>query len=118
MSELKSEIEPSNEVDLCPKIIQDKLNLDWEIKTKLTSQNLWSEKEHILYILFLEKNKDKAKSKLIRRYFSNYLDLIHFLKRCPCLLDLKQGFNAEGTTKNMNLGISFLIELLKKRKKD
>jgi hypothetical protein len=32
------------------------------------NMSLWTDREHVLYILFLERNKDKAKSKLIRRY--------------------------------------------------
>jgi hypothetical protein len=33
----------------------------------LIKSKKWSDREHLLYILFLEENREKTKSKLIRR---------------------------------------------------
>jgi hypothetical protein len=61
----------------------------------------WTDPEHILYILFLELNREKIKSKLIRRYFPPYLDPTPSTRRCRSSCKRRPLSNAAATTKNM-----------------
>ena len=60
----------------------------------------WTERDHALYVLFLEENRDIIKSKLIRRYFFAYLGQITSIRKWEYSSAIKQGFSAEVTTRN------------------
>lgn len=60
----------------------------------------WSDPEHILYILFLELNREKIKSKLIRRYFPPHPDPTPSTRRCHSSSRPRPPSNVAATTKN------------------
>lgn len=62
------------------------------------------------YLIFLEKNREKIKSKLIRRYLDYYLDQIPSLEKCRFLSKAKAPYNVAATIRNMKTNTNTLIE--------
>lgn len=70
----------------------------------------------MLYIIFLENNREKTKSKLIRRYLLNYTGQMLFTKIWQDSFPRRPGSNAAVTTKNLRRSSSILTASSMKKK--
>ena len=64
----------------------------------------------------MEINKEKAKSKMVRKYFSFQLGLMPFLRKWSHISKLKQAFNAEVIIRSLRKSIGFLTASFPARK--
>ena len=66
----------------------------------------WKNEEHLLYLVFLEINKERIKSKLFRQYFPSYSALITFSRTCPSSSFPRPIYNVAATTISMSRSTS------------
>jgi hypothetical protein len=74
-----------------------------EIQKNDQNLGVWTEKENVQYVVFLQKNRNKFACRLKQRYHSQHLGKLGYFSKCLSLLVLDQQFNVEHITKNIKI---------------